>query len=178
MEFNIDEWYSEVRQGSVPVSYLGQVSREVIANLLFQIETMGEKHELSKNLKKRIYHISLELLQNIYHHADNPYAQLNSGDSAFVILETDRIYEIVIGNFVKKAQVRPLVDRLKQLNSLSAEERRILYKLILNNQEFSAKGGGSLGFIDISRKIKGSFDYETFKFNEDYFFFRISIVVS
>lgn len=182
MKFDIREWYDEViSQGNVPVSYLGQVSKAVITDLLNQIESMGEEKNLTKTLLKKIYSISLELLQNIFHHADNPdtKSDSNTGDAAFVILEMNQgSYEIIIGNFVRKVHLRKIKDRIKQLNSLSGAERKTLYKLILNNQEFSDKGGGGLGLIDISRKINGPLSYEVFKFNMEYFFFRFSIVVS
>ena len=180
MRFDIREWYEEVSQGSVPISFFGQVSKEIITGLLSEIEDLAEKDGLSKTLKKKIYGISLELLQNIFHHADNPNTRSdsNTGEAVFVILNLDKGYEIIIGNFVRRIHIRKMRDRIKQLNSLGRDETRILYKLILNNQQFSQKGGGGLGLIDISRKVDGSLGFETFKFNSEYFFLRFSIVVS
>jgi hypothetical protein len=180
MNFKIREWYNEVCQGSVPISYLGQVSKEVIDDLLLQVEAMGEEKQIPKTLLKKMYSISLELLQNIFHHADNPNTKSdsNTGEAAFVILNLGDAYEIIIGNYVREIHIRKIKDRIKQINSLNNEERKTLYKLILNNQEFSQKGGGGLGLIDISRKIEGPLSYEVFKFNLEYFFFQFSIVVS
>jgi hypothetical protein len=180
MNFDIREWYKEVCQGNIPISYLGQVSKDVIDDLLLQIEAMGVEKEIPKTLLKKIYSISLELLQNIFHHADNPNTKSdsNTGEAAFVILEIENAYEIIIGNYVRGIHIRKIKDRIKQINSLNNEERKTLYKLILNNQEFTKKGGGGLGLIDISRKIDGSLRYEVFKFNLEYFFFQFSIVVS
>lgn len=180
MEFDIREWYKEVCRGSVPVSYLGQVSKEVIEDLLLQVEQMGDEKQIQKSVLKKIYSISLELLQNIFHHADNPdtKSDSNTGNAAFVILEIGDAYEIIIGNFVKEIHIRKIKDRIKQINSLNTNERKTLYKLILNNQEYTQKGGGGLGLIDISRKISGSLSYEVYKFNMEYFFFQFSIVVS
>ncbi|MEA2043570.1 MAG: SiaB family protein kinase [Bacteroidota bacterium] len=180
MRFDIREWYDEVQEGITPISFCGQISRDLVTDILQQIEDLADKKMLSKTLKKKMYSISLELLQNIFHHADNPNTRSdsNTGEAVFILLQIESGYEIIIGNFVRKIHLRKIKDRIKQLNSLSKEEIKILYKLILNNQQFSQKGGGGLGLIDISRKIDSSLSVETYKYNSEYFFLRFSILVS
>jgi hypothetical protein len=55
---------------------------------------------------------------------------------------------------------------------------KILYKIILNNEEFSQKGGGGLGLIDIARKTGNKLIADFYKCNTDYFFFSLEIVIS
>ena len=56
---------------------------------------------------------------------------------------------------------------------------RKLHKEILNNNTFSEKGGGGLGFLDISRKSgsKLKFDFRPFDENFTYFDFETQIKI-
>jgi hypothetical protein len=66
-------------------------------------------------------------------------------------------------------------DRINQINSLSKEELKALYKLILNNEEFSEKGGGGLGMIDMARKTGTKMEYEFLPVNEKLLFYVLKI---
>jgi hypothetical protein len=52
-----------------------------------------------------------------------------------------------------------------------------MYKFILNHQKLSAKGGGGLGLVDIARKSGNRLEYEFHKYNENYYFFNLTISV-
>jgi hypothetical protein len=59
------------------------------------------------------------------------------------------------GNYIPTAKIPGIQQRLDDINSVPPEELRALYKRVLNEQEFSDKGTGGLGFIDIARKTGG-----------------------
>ena len=69
-------------------------------------------------------------------------------------------------------------DRIEQLNYLSQDELKDLYKIVLNNDEFSAKGGGGLGFIEMARKSGNKFGFELLRQNKDYSFFVFEVLIS
>jgi hypothetical protein len=66
---------------------------------------------------------------------------------------------------------------LDQINAVSKDELRELYKKILNNEQFSEKGGGGLGFIDIARKSgqKLNYSFKAVNDNVSFFSFQINI---
>ena len=61
------------------------------------------------------------------------------------------------------------------MNYLSAAELKELYKRILNNDEFSSKGGGGLGFIEMARMSGQKLGYDFVKYDESYSFFILEI---
>jgi len=66
---------------------------------------------------------------------------------------------------------------LEKINSLTKEELKDFYKFVLNNQEFSAKGGGGLGLIDIARKTGSKLVYTFEPYDENFHFFDFSVVI-
>jgi len=179
-KFNVDQWYLSEQNGELLFNYKGNITPALITEILEKIESeLGRKQEKMK-IKKRVYNVLVEALQNLYHHLDTtPEEELNLGDRfiIFIISKYDDLYKIITGNFIKLDKVRFLKDRIDQVNYLSVEERKSLYKLILNNQEFSEKGGGGLGIIDIARRISTDLTYSFYKYDDEYAFFTLNIEI-
>ena len=87
-------------------------------------------------------------------------------------------FELSTGNFISKKTMQFLKSRIGQLNFLEKEELRILYKKILNNEEFSDKGGGGLGMIDILRKTGNKYEYNFIKYDENLYFYILIIKIT
>ncbi|MFH2096368.1 MAG: DUF6272 family protein, partial [Bacteroidota bacterium] len=132
-------------------------------------------------IRKKVYNVLVECLQNLYHHS---MADLSGNDTkalkfgVFVVNKKGDMYSIISGNYVKNERVQYLKDRMDQLNSMTKDELKSLYKLILNNQEFSNKGGGGLGMIDIARKTESKLDYEFFDVDSDFSFYSLIIDIT
>ncbi len=54
---------------------------------------------------------------------------------------------------------------------MSREEKKDYYKSILNNGEYSSKGGGGLGIIDIARRSSEKLEYGFVPVDEQNAFF-------
>lgn len=169
-----------LRKGSVLVSFNGVMTSNVIADTLGMVESkMNELLETSA-LRKRLYNVLVECLQNLYHHADTHDAQgkrLNMG--AFVLSKGDNEdYLISIGNIVDNEKKIMLKDKIDGLNRLSKDELKELYKDVLNNQTFSEKGGGGLGLIDIARRTGNPIGYDFIPYDDNYLFFRMNVLIN
>ncbi len=187
MEANIHSLYQKVSKGNLVISHEGAIDSDLISTFLAKVEdSLLQDGENAKKVRK-IYNILVEALQNLYHHQEiPPKAFLDSmqipGLSQYVFFamtkENNGNYRVTCGNFVLKSKVKVLRDRMEQLNSLSQEELKELYKIILNNDEFSEKGGGGLGFIDMARKSGNKFGYEFINFDDKFNFFIFEVLVS
>jgi hypothetical protein len=61
---------------------------------------------------------------------------------------------------------------------MSKDELKEYYKEILNNDEFSDKGGGGLGMIDIARKSGQKLNFNFIEVDNQYSFFSLSIKIA
>lgn len=187
MKANIHSLYQKASKGNLVVSHEGEITSDLISDILAKVEdSLLNDGENGKKVKK-IYNILVEALQNLYHHQEIPSKDLLGsltvkGLSSYVFCvmtkEDGGNYRITCGNFVLKSKAKNLRDRMDQLNSLNQDELKNLYKLILNNAEFSEKGGGGLGFIEMARKSGNKFGYDFIEVDDKFDFFVLEILVS
>ncbi len=181
MSFNIENYLSDPSNGDVILFYKGNVDSDVINHVLDTVEgKMVEVDEHSK-LRKKVYNVLVESLQNLYHHVDKVPEDFEDQTSEkyglLVVQKVERGYKIITGNFVHAENIEKLEEKIKRINRSSHEEIKELYKFILNHQRISAKGGGGLGLVDIARKTGNKLEYAFKKYNDNYSFFYLNILV-
>lgn len=177
MTFNVQQWLTNNSKDEVLYLFKGAVSGSLITDTLDEIETKLDT--ASSRVKKKIYNVLVESLQNLFHHSmelpNNTTAEEN-GKYVICILTKNQIgYHIIAGNFVNDKQRSFLTKHLEHINALNKEELKNLYKEILNNQEFSDKGGGGLGMVDMARKSGSKLDFNFYEYSNDYYFFSLNI---
>lgn len=171
---NVDDLFQLlVEEGDVIIHHKGSYSEEFLESILNEIEQVQWE---SKKNRRKIFYISVELLQNVFHHAMRKINGIEENYFHFIISKIDlENYKISAGNFVNKNKYDTLVSRIEQLNLLEKIEVKQLYKTILNNNQFSQKGGGGLGMIDIKRKSDQKFEYNRVNYNKNLYFFNFSV---
>jgi hypothetical protein len=182
MSFNVENYLSDQTNGYVILFYKGNVDSDVINHVLDTVEDkMVEANEQSK-LRKKVYNILVESLQNLYHHVDKVPEDFEDQTSEkfglLVVKKVESGYKIITGNFVNSENIEKLEEKIKRINRSSHEEIKELYKFILNHQRISAKGGGGLGLVDIARKTGNKLEYTIKEYNDKYSFFYLDILVN
>jgi hypothetical protein len=181
MGFDLNEYYSKLNGGDVLMAFKGNISGELISNVLEVVEAgMDDRNENSK-IRKKVYNVLVESLQNLYHHIEVlPPVMQKEFDSKFAMIvvskETER-YRLSTGNFVTQDKVDVLKNKIDKINSMGKEELKDMYKFILNHQRLSEKGGGGLGLVDIARKTGHKLEYHFEKYNNIYYFFNLDVFV-
>jgi len=183
MGLNLTEWFLNKCSGDVIFKFWGSVSQEGIDAALNTVDEAFNLNNESTKLKKKVYHIFVECIQNLFHHSDNPTG--TSGNEfpdrfGTIVLahETDPPFRISTGNFVKNENVSRIKDRIDQVNSMTVEEIKMLYLEILGNETFSSKGGGGLGILDIARRTGNKLSYNFYPYDEGFMFFALDIYIS
>jgi hypothetical protein len=182
MSFNIENYLSDQTAGDTILLYKGNVDSDVINHVLDTVEDkMVQVNEQSK-LRKKVYNVLVESLQNLYHHVDKVPEDFEDQTAErygfLVVRKVEGGYKIVTGNFVQAENIEKLEEKIKRINRSSHEEIKELYKFILNHQRISAKGGGGLGLVDIARKTGNKLEYAFKEYNEKYSFFYLDILVN
>ena len=181
MSFDVNEYYSKLNGGDVLMAFKGDISGELISNVLEVVESgMDDHNEISK-VRKKVYNVLVESLQNLYHHIevlpDAMQGEFGSKFGIIVVSREDGKYRISTGNFVNQDKVDVLKNKIDKINSMGKEELKDMYKFILNHQRLSEKGGGGLGLVDIARKTGSKLVYNFEKYDETYYFFNLDIFV-
>lgn len=182
MGFNIDDYYNELTGDNVLLAYKGSITTDFINNVLDTVEAKLQDFDEESKIRKKVYNVLVESLQNLYHHIDElPDKFKDEYDIKFgilVISKENSVYKISTGNFIRSEKIKYLKDKIDKINSLSKEELKDMYKFILNHQKLSAKGGGGLGLVDIARKTGNKLNYMFQSFNNEFYFYTLEIFVS
>jgi len=181
MSFDLKEYYANLNKGDVILSFRGSITSELINDILEAVEAKLEKENTESRLRKKIYNVLVESLQNLYHHIEQHHEgiqeDLEPKFGVMAIRKEGEFYKVTTGNFVSSNRIKFLKEKIDKINSLTKDELKDMYKFILNHQKLSAKGGGGLGLVDIARKSGSRLEYEFYNYNGNYYFFNLTISV-
>lgn len=180
-EMNIYDLYHSMESNKVVLSFKGDVTAELMTSILQIIEQRMDSMNEAPRLKKKVYNVLVECLQNLYHHVDEvPINDSKKGldrSAIFMISLNKTGYAITTGNYILADRKDSFKDRLERINSLTSSELKELYREVLNSDGRSDKGGGGLGMIDIARKTGKKLNFEFVPLNDRYVFFSLNINV-
>lgn len=157
--------------------YRGKFTKNITANLLALTETNLDKADDTQKLKKKIYFVMVECLQNITKHQDKVKDTLGDESAILVIQKRDKRYFITTGNIIENKNIEKLSGQLEKVNSMDTAELKVYYQEMLVTGEISKKGGAGLGLIAMARKTGNSLLYDFHKVNNkiSYFYLRTEI---
>ena len=179
MGFNLTDWTESVRKNQKELLFFsGQITPDVVTEHIEKIESLSQEMTLPRSLEKKMMHVAVESIQNLFHHSCKDVENPEMKNFGFFLLSIkDNNLFLTTGNFIKEEQVLFLKNRLEQLNALDIEEIKKLYKIILNGTKLSKKGGGGLGMIDIIKKTKQKLKYHFYDVNDDYGFYEFRVKI-
>jgi len=179
MGFVLEDWLNNIRKDQKELLFFsGTITSDVVTEYIEKIESLSQKMTLPRNLEKRMMHVAIESIQNLYHHScKEPSEKKMKNFGVFLLSIKDNALFLTTGNYLKQDNLFFLKNRLKQLNSLEPEEIKKIYKIILNDTKLSNKGGGGLGMIDIIKKTKQKLSFHFHPINDQYSFYEFKVKI-
>jgi len=180
-ELDIYGLYNKMESDNVLLSFKGDITSDLTASVLHIIEQRLIEMNENPKLRKKVYNVMVECLQNLYHHIDElprvRQEETSKRAAIFMVGMNAGGYTITTGNYIDSARVDGFAGRLDRINSMNPDELKAFYKEILNNDERSDKGGGGLGMIDIARKTGKKLNYDFIPVDDRLSFFSLNISI-
>ncbi len=171
--------FRSMMDNHIILSFKGEITSDIISMVLQIMESKLDAVQEKGAVKKKIFNILVECMQNLYHHAEAEIDAETANRSAMLeLFFDDSFYYITTGNFIKNEDVGHLRDRIERVNSLNKEELRKYYREILDNNRISNKGGADLGMIDMAKKSGQKLDYEFTDVNDRVSFFGLKVKIA
>ncbi len=159
--------------------YQGDFTQESTKSILAMAERNLDSSGEEGNIKRKVFNVMVEALQNIVKHSDELVeGQMRSHAAIFLIGREENRYTIMSGNPIRKTNVAGLEQKLHHINSLDKEGLKELYKEIIKNTTISEKGGAGLGFVDMARKSGEKLAFDFPEMSADYCFFCLTVHVA
>ena len=167
----------EMQSDNFEYSYRGIFTRTITNKILSLAETKLENSDDTKKIRKRIYFILVECLQNITKHQDIDEVGNPIDTGIFVLQKKNSHYYITTGNIIENQNIPLLKEQLDKVNSLDKDSLKHFYTEMMVSGELSEKGGAGLGLIAMARKSgnKLLYDFKQFDDNRTYFYLRTEV---
>ncbi|RLD84488.1 MAG: hypothetical protein DRJ10_01020 [Bacteroidetes bacterium] len=165
--------FIDTQQDNLEYIYRGQFNTDITDNILSLAEESLRLSEQKLKIKKRVYFVMVEGLQNITRHQDLTTDDIPVKPGFFVLQRKKYSYYITTGNLINIENIDVLKSQINKVQSLSIEELNIYYKQHLKDGSMSKKGGAGLGLIEMARKSKGNLSYNFRKINDEYYYFYL-----
>src|SRR6056297_341998 len=107
--------------------YRGDLTASITDGILALTETNLTKAKEPVKVKKRVYTILVEGLQNITRHQDSE----SERKSFFGIEQSGEYYYITMANIILNENIPKLTEQIEKINSLEADELKDYYKRTL-----------------------------------------------
>lgn len=173
----IRDIHNKMEDNKLSLVYQGTFSQEITRAFISMTEHSMNKMEEEKSVKKKVFNVMVECLQNICKHSSEYEIKGIEESSIFVVgLENDE-YFICSGNHIFNEEVEKLVAMLEQVNAMDKEELKAYYKMIIKDGKISSKGGAGLGLIDMARKSGEKMEYSFDQIDDRLSFFTLQVKV-
>lgn len=173
----IEELFKEMNSRKLILTYQGEFTQEITKSVLTMAERNLESRGEASTVKRKVFNVMVECLQNIVKHS---YKGENILDKAiFIIGEYEDTYEIATGNFIKTDETDSLKSKLEEVNNLDKDGLKSLYKEIIKDKAgLSERGGAGLGLVDMARKSGHKIEFSFNKFDETHSFFSLKTKIT
>ena len=165
--------HDTMRKENILMVYKGDFSQDTIIPLLKMIEDNLNKQMEELNVKKKLYSILVEILQNISKHS---LEQNGVREAIFMIGKHGQKYTICAGNLVDTASAEKIKNKINQVNNLNEQELKSFYKKTLKEGISSERGAG-LGIIDIARESSEKLVFDLVSEDENSAFYSLSVML-
>ncbi len=169
--------FCDTQQENLEYIYRGEFDVSVTDNIL---ELAEESLRLARHktvIKKRVYFVLVEGLQNITRHQEEKSVDTSIEQGLFVLQRRDNSYFVTTGNVIGKEDVAKLKEQLDILNQLDYKGLKEYSKFCLIDGSVSEKGGAGLGLIEIARKSSSLLSYSFKKLTDEYYYFYLLVEV-
>lgn len=164
--------HDEMASNGFSLVYEGEFSHEVMKMFTSMAERDMDKSNEDKAVKRKVFHVMVECLQNMTKHSDDVDQNDGVGNGLFIVGKKDGYWSVITANRIMKEKIEGLKKSIDNINSLNKDDLNALYKKQIREGTLSEKGGAGLGLIDIARKTGRQLDYQFLPLedNENYFF--------
>lgn len=169
---------SEMATSGFPLIYKGEMNHQIMRSFAFMANRKIIEKNLPTSIRKRVFHIMIECLQNVTKHSDDfDKKDQQVGNGLFIIGQNKDSFYVVTGNLVQNEKIKALEDRLIKINQANAQELKDIFLKQMMEGQLNEKGGAGLGLIDIARKSGRKLFYHFVPFDNHRHYFLLAVSI-
>jgi len=164
-------------ENNVYLIWSGHISPDVEKEVLSFTETKLSEEEIESNLKRRVFSILVEILDNVAKFSPGREAEEQFGMPVAMIRLIDKEYVLTTGNLILNEKVENLKEKLEIINQNDKVGLKELFRKSLSGQTINSDSTGNMGLIDMARKSGSKLIYQFEKINDLYSYYTLTVRV-
>ncbi len=165
--------FKAMQKNNLNYIYRGVFTTNITDNILALAESNLVQKEDPRALRRKVYNVMVEGLQNITKHQADLETDLDNKFGVFVLKKEHFKYFITTGNLIENEDIEKLTGQINQVNSMDKEELKAYHREVLLHGKISNKGGAGLGLIDMARKSGNKLLYAFEKVDDKFSYFYL-----
>lgn len=163
-------------ENGINLIYCSRFSDQGAFNLLDIIENLKLSQDQKSVVRKRIYAVLVELLQNISQHGTD--SEDYEGKTGILLMGSDKkTNKIITGNIIKNQEQALLAEQINLVNSLDKKGLEALFIQRLTDPDLSNPLKNGMGLIDMRMKSGNPLVYDFIPLDKEFSFFSIQVFI-
>lgn len=159
------------------LAYRDHISEETVQQLLSITELKLAQSGEEKRLRKRVFNILVECLQNVVNHAAQGSEPESEVASILLLGRHEGNFFIVTGNRIANENIAEFEAKIEEINGWDHGEMREIYSERLGKSEYSAKGGAGLGLMDIYKRSGREIQHQIDPIDDEVSFLSLHVTI-
>lgn len=180
--FDVHAIYRLMHDNHIQFSYKGPISQEVLVSLGETIKEKLHREDCDAKVVRRVFSVLVEAAHNILKYSsEKAYLDASNKSTGIGLIGIGKndndLFLIFSGNIVSQDEATTIENKLKYINSLTADELTTSYQQQLRKGTLSADGSAGLGLYEVARKSDRPIDYSFTQLDDGNVFFELKIYV-
>lgn len=155
----------------------GHISPNIGKEVLSFTETTLAEEDIESNIRKRIFSIMVEMLENVAKFSPGMQPGEQLGMPVAMLRMENKVYSLTTGNLILNENINHLKEKIDNINKYDKAGLKDLFRLSLSGQTISTDSTGNMGLIDMARKSGNKLIYEFERINDVYSYFTLTVNV-
>jgi hypothetical protein len=155
----------------------GHISPDIGKEVLSFTETKLSETDIESNLRRRVFSILVEILENVANYSPGREPEAQFGMPVAMIRMEDKVFSLTTGNLILNSQVNHLKEKLEIINRYDRPGLKDLFTTSLSGQTTETDSTGNMGLIDMARKSGSKLAYQFEKTNDLYSYYTLTVKV-
>jgi hypothetical protein len=164
-------------ENNVYLIWSGHITPDVGKEVLSFTETKLSEEEPESNLRKRVFSILVEILENVAKYSPGRESEEKLGMPVAMIRLEDKVYSLTTGNLILNENVEHLREKLEIINKYDKVGLKELFRRSLSGQTITDDSTGNMGLIDMARKSGSKLIYQFEKIDDEYSYYTLTVKV-
>ena len=161
------------------LEYKGHLTFSTIGRLLTMLKHKMVQNSIKVGKYKRILSVMIEALENVYKNSDAYHENSKIRKDylpEFKLFRNEHKYIIAVSNPIRNTEIPYLKAKLDLVNTKTTEELKMLYRQIISDGKFTAKGGAGLGIIEMVKISGNPLSFSFTPIDNDFSLYNLKII--